>query len=146
LPEFLRSQAVADRPFELRPLEAASNPLHPVAQPPTRMFWIKANGTLPDDPALHRYLLAYLSDFAFLTTAMLPHAVSWLSRGMQVASIDHSMWFHENVRVDDWLLHVVDSPKAHGGRGLVRGRVFTHDGRLVASTAQEGLIRRRAKP
>ncbi len=145
LPEFLRAQALANRPFEMRAIEEPSNPLEPEPRPPERMFWIKANGSLPDDPALHRYLLAYASDFAFLTTAMLPHGVSWLS-GMQVASIDHSMWFHEDVRVDEWLLHVVDSPSAHGGRGLVRGRVFTHDGRLVASTAQEGLIRRRRKP
>ena len=143
LPEFLRSQALAERPFEMRQIEAPNHPTRPEPRPPTRMFWLKATGTLPLDPALHRYLLAYASDFAFLTTAMLPHGVSWLSRGMQVASLDHSMWFHEDVRVDEWLLHVVDSPKAHGGRGLVRGRVFTHDGRLVASTAQEGLIRRR---
>lgn len=146
LPEFLRSQALANRPFEMRPIEEPSDPVNPKPRPAERMFWFKANGNLPDDPALHRYLLAYASDFAFLTTAMLPHGVSWLSRGMQVASLDHAMWFHEDVRVDEWLLHVVDSPKAHGGRGLVRGRVFTQDGRLVASTAQEGLIRRKRKP
>src|SRR5690606_35145860 len=143
--ESLRSQALAERPFEMRSIEQPNDPIHPEPRPPTRSFWLKATGTLPEDPALHRYLLAYASDFAFLTTAMLPHGVSWLSRGMQVASLDHSMWFHEDVRVDEWLLHVVDSPKAHGGRGLVRGRVFTEDGRLVASTAQEGLIRRRTK-
>lgn len=145
LPEFLRAQALAQRPFEMRPIEDASNPLKPEPRPPLRMFWLKATGELADDPALHRYLLAYASDFAFLTTAMLPHAVSWLSPGMQVASLDHAMWFHQDVRVDEWLLHVVDSPKAHGGRGLVRGRVFTRDGRLVASTAQEGLIRRKPR-
>lgn len=146
LPEFIRPQALADRPFELRPVEGPSNPLAPEAREPERMFWFKATGVLPDDPALHRYLLAYASDFAFLTTAMLPHAVSWLTPGMQVASLDHAMWFHRPVRVDEWLLHVVDSPKAHGARGLVRGRIFTQDGRLVASTAQEGLIRRRPRP
>jgi acyl-CoA thioesterase-2 len=146
LPEFLRAQALAQRPFEMRPIEDASNPLKPEPRAPLRMFWLKATGELADDPALHRYLLAYASDFAFLTTAMLPHAVSWLSPGMQVASLDHAMWFHQDVRVDEWLLHVVDSPAAHGGRGLVRGRVFTRDGRLVASTAQEGLIRRRPRP
>jgi acyl-CoA thioesterase-2 len=145
LPAFVRAQALAQRPFEMRPIEEASNPLAPVPRPPQRMFWIKANGELADDPALHRYLLAYASDFAFLTTSMLPHAVSWLSPDMQVASLDHAMWFHQDVRVDGWLLHVVDSPKAHGGRGLVRGRVFTRDGALVASTAQEGLIRRRPR-
>ena len=145
LPEFIRPQALADRPFELRPLEGPTNPLKPEPREPRRMFWFKARAPLPDDPALHAYLLAYASDFSFLTTAMLPHAVSWLTPGMQVASVDHAMWFHQDVRVDDWLLHVVDSPKAHGARGLVRGRVFTRDGRLVASTAQEGLMRRRSK-
>lgn len=142
--QFLRALALAERPFEMRPIEQPDDPIHPQPRPASRMSWLKATGTLPDDPALHRYLLAYASDFAFLTTAMLPHGVSWLTPGMQVASLDHSMWFHEDVRVDEWLLHVVDSPKAHGGRGLVRGSVFTHDGRLVASTAQEGLIRQRA--
>lgn len=146
LPEFLRSRALAQRPFEMRPLEPSNNPLTPEAREPHRMFWLKANGHLPDDPALHRYLLAYASDFAFLTTAMLPHAVTWLTAGMQVASLDHAMWFHQDVRVDEWLLHVVDSPAAHGARGLVRGRVFARDGRLVASTAQEGLIRQRRDP
>jgi acyl-CoA thioesterase-2 len=145
LPKFARAQALAQRPFEMRPIEEPSNPLAPVPRPPQRMFWLKANGELGDDPALHRYLLAYASDFAFLTTSMLPHGVSWLTPGMQVASLDHAMWFHQDVRVDGWLLHVVDSPKAHGGRGLVRGRVFTRDGALVASTAQEGLIRRRPR-
>ena len=145
LPEFIRPQALADRPFELRPLEGPTNPLDPQPREAKRMFWFKARAPLPDDPALHAYLLAYASDFSFLTTAMLPHAVSWLTPGMQVASVDHAMWFHQDVRVDDWLLHVVDSPKAHGARGLVRGRVFTRDGRLVASTAQEGLMRRRSK-
>jgi acyl-CoA thioesterase II len=144
LPVFLRAQALAERPFEMRPLEPPSNPTQPQARAPERMLWLKATGELPDDPALHRCLLAYASDFAFLTTAMLPHAVSWLSPRMQVASLDHAMWFHQDVRVDEWLLHVIDSPKAHGGRGLVRGRVFTQSGRLVASTAQEGLIRQRS--
>ncbi len=146
LPTFLRAQALAHRPFEMRPIEEPYNPLAPDRRPPGRMFWLKANGVLPDDTALHRYLLAYASDFGFLTTAILPHGVSWLSPGMQVASLDHAMWFHQDVRVDEWLLHVVDSPAAHGGRGLVRGSVFTRDGRMVASTAQEGLIRRRPKP
>jgi acyl-CoA thioesterase-2 len=146
LPTFLRAQALAHRPFEMRPIEEPYNPLAPDPRPPRRMFWLKANGVLPDDTALHRYLLAYASDFGFLTTAILPHGVSWLSPGMQVASLDHAMWFHQDVRVDEWLLHVVDSPAAHGGRGLVRGSVFTRDGRMVASTAQEGLIRRRPKP
>ena len=145
LPAFLRSMALAQRPFEIRPLERPNNPITPEPREPARMFWFKATGELPEGSALHRYLLAYASDFSFLTTAMLPHGVSWLTPGMQVASLDHAMWFHQDVRVDDWLLHVVDSPKAHGARGLARGRVFTRDGRLVASTAQEGLIRKRER-
>ena len=145
LPPRLRERALAAGPFELRTVESTGSPLDPGVLPPERKVWIKADGTLPDDPALHRYLLAYASDFAFLTTALLPHQVSWLTPGMQVASLDHVMWFHEPFRVDEWLLHVMESPRAQGGRGLVRGRVFARDGRLVASTAQEGLIRRREK-
>jgi acyl-CoA thioesterase-2 len=92
---------------------------------------------------LHTALLAYASDWSLLTTALLPHGVTWLTPGMQVASIDHVMWFHRPVRMDEWVLHVIDSPSAQGARGLVRGRIFTRDGRLVASTAQEGLMRLR---
>jgi acyl-CoA thioesterase-2 len=106
-------------------------------------MWYRAIDTLPDDPALHRYLLAYASDFSFLGTSMDPHGTSWLQPGMQVASVDHVMWFHRPFRIDDWLLYVVDSPSASGGRGLVRGQFFDRHGRLVASAAQEGVIRMR---
>jgi acyl-CoA thioesterase-2 len=143
LPEALKVRATAERPFELRPVAPAENPFKPTAQPPNRMVWLRAVARLPDDPGLHRYLLAYVSDHSFIMTALLPHAATWLTPGMQIASLDHVMWFHQQFRVDEWLLHVMDSPAAHGARGLVRGRVFTRDGRLVASTAQEGLIRRR---
>lgn len=145
LPPRMRERALAAGPFDWRTVESAGSPLAPVALPAQRSVWVKADGTLPDDPALHRCMLAYASDFAFLTTALLPHRVSWLSPGMQVASLDHVMWFHQPFRVDEWLLHVMESPAARGGRGLVRGRVFSRDGRLVASTAQEGLIRRKPK-
>jgi acyl-CoA thioesterase-2 len=107
------------------------------------MVWLRAIDKLPDEPALHRYLLAYVSDFSFVTTSLLPHGVSWLTPGMQIASLDHVMWFHRPVRVDQWLLYVMDSPSAHGARGLVRGRIYSRDGQLVAATAQEGLIRQR---
>jgi acyl-CoA thioesterase-2 len=143
LPPGLRERALAERPFELRPVDAEDDPFHPTKKSPSRMVWLRTRGTLPNDPQLHRYLLAYASDHAFITTALLPHGVTWLTPGMQVASLDHVMWFHRPLRVDEWLLHVMDSPSAHGSRGLVRGRVFTEDGRLVATTAQEGLIRRR---
>jgi acyl-CoA thioesterase II len=144
LPAFLRERAVATHPFELRRAEELEeDPFQPTRRAPRRMLWLKATGRLPDDPALHAYLLAYASDHAFVTTSLLPHGVTWLTPGMQVASLDHVMWFHQPFRVDEWLLYVIDSPAAHGGRGLARGRIFTHDGKLVASCAQEGLIRQR---
>jgi acyl-CoA thioesterase-2 len=142
LPPALRAMALAERPIEIRPVEVR-DPLRPQATPPLRRMWYRAADALPDDPALHRYLLAYASDFSFLGTAMDPHGTSWLQPGIQVASLDHVMWFHRPFRFDDWLLYVVDSPSASGGRGLVRGQFFDRAGRLVASAAQEGLIRRR---
>lgn len=142
LPEMLRPIATAERPIEIRPVERR-NPLRPVVAEPRRHAWYRAIDALPDSPALHRYVLAYASDFSFLGTSMDPHGVSWLSQGMQVTSLDHSMWFHRPFRVDEWLLYSVDSPSASGARGLVRGQFFDRHGRLVASSAQEGLIRRR---
>jgi acyl-CoA thioesterase-2 len=144
LPEFARERAVAERPFEMRPVDPDPDPLALTPRPPRRKVWLRAIAELPDDPALHAYLLAYASDFAFMTTSLLPHGVSWLTPGMQVASLDHVMWFHRTFRVDGWLLYDVDSPVAHGARGFARGRLFTRAGELVASTAQEGLIRRRS--
>lgn len=144
IPEKLRKIATAERPIEIRPVEP-TNLLRPKVEPPHRAVWFRAVDPLPDDPALHRYLLAYASDFHFLSTAMQPHAVSWLVPGMQVASLDHAMWFHRPFRMDEWLLYAVDSPSASGARGLVRGQLFTRDGVLVASTAQEGLMRHRGK-
>jgi acyl-CoA thioesterase-2 len=145
LPRVLRDRALAPRPFELRPVEVESDPFLPTPKPPRRMVWLKTAGSLRDDPALHAYLLAYASDHAFVTTSLLPHGVTWLTPGMQVASLDHVMWFHQPFRVDEWLLYAIDSPAAHGARGLVRGRIFSRDGRLVASSAQEGLIRHHAQ-
>jgi acyl-CoA thioesterase-2 len=142
LPEPMRDRATSDRPFEMRTVEPDDNPFAPEPRPARKQFWLRASGELPDDPALHRYLLAYASDFSFLTTSLRPHGETWLDPQMQVASLDHAMWFHRPFRVDEWLLHDVDSPSASGARGLVRGRVFSSDGRLVASTAQEGLIRK----
>jgi acyl-CoA thioesterase-2 len=143
LPRVLRDRALTERPLEMRPVDPSPNLLAPTPQPPQKMVWLRAVAPLPDEPALHTALLAYASDWSLLTTALLPHGVTWLTPGMQVASIDHVMWFHRPVRMDEWVLHVIDSPSAQGARGLVRGRVFTRDGRLVASTAQEGLVRLR---
>jgi acyl-CoA thioesterase II len=144
LPQAVKDKLLLPRPFEMRPVAPEEhNPFFPVAGPPRRLVWLRTAGALPDDPALHRYLLAYASDHYFVTTALLPHGVSWMTPGMQIASLDHAMWFHRPFRVDEWLLHVIDSPAAHGARGLVRGSVYSKDGQLVASTAQEGLLRKR---
>lgn len=142
IPEPLREMATAERPFEIRPVHPY-NLLAPSPAPPRRHLWYRATGRLPDDLAVHRYLLAYASDFNLLLTAMLPHGVSWLTPGMQVASLDHAIWFHRPFRMDDWLLYDVESPSASGGRGLVLGRFFTREGLLVATVAQEGLMRQR---
>ncbi len=142
IPPGMVDQATADKPIELRPVEPL-DPVRPPVRPPRRQVWFKANGTLPDVLSLHQYLLAYASDFHFLVTAMQPHGVSWLTPGLQVASLDHAMWFHRPFRMDEWLLYDVDSPSAGNARGLARGRFFNRDGRLVASTAQEGLMRDR---
>ncbi len=125
-----------ERPFDVRRVDAEGGK-------PSRLVWLKAKGKLDGDRALHACLLAYVSDYSFMTTSLLPHQVTWQTPGMHVASLDHVMWFHRPFRVDDWLLHAIDSPSASGARGLVRGRVFDRQGRLVASTAQEGLIRMR---
>lgn len=142
MPEPIRTRALAERPIELRPVDPV-DPFEPEAKEPRHAVWVRAAGELPDDPALHCYLLAYCSDFSFVTTALRPHSATWVDPRMQVASIDHVMWFHRPFRMDDWLLHVMESPSASGARGFARGQFFTRDGRLVASTAQEGLMRRR---
>jgi acyl-CoA thioesterase-2 len=144
LPDYVRVPFGAERPFEVRTADPVEDLLHPAPRAPRRLMWMRAVAPLPDDPALHRYLLAYISDYALMATALAPHGLTWLDPTLQLASIDHAMWFHRPLRVDEWLLHVVDSPSASGARGFARGRVFTRDGRLIASTAQEGLMRRRA--
>ena len=140
IPPSMVAIATAERPIEARPVQP-HNPLRPRVHEPTREVWYRAMRALPEDPALHQCLLAYASDFNFLTTALQPHGVSWLTPGMQVASLDHAMWFHRELRMDQWLLHAMESPSASGGRGLVRGHFYTEDGVLVASTVQEGLMR-----
>jgi acyl-CoA thioesterase-2 len=143
IPAAYREQATCDRPIEIRAI-TNYDPLHPKVLPPKREVWYRAIDRLPDRPSVHQYLLAYASDFNLLGVTMQPHGVSWMIPGMQVASLDHAIWFHRPFRLDDWLLYVIDSPSASGARGLARGQFFTQDGVLVASTAQEGLIRKRA--
>lgn len=142
LPERIRNQVICEKPIEIRPVEFF-NPLKPEKTEPRRHVWMKANGALPDDLRVHKYLLAYASDFAFLPVAGQPHGVSFMLPQIQMATIDHSMWFHREFRFDDWLLHVIESPSASNDRGFVRGQFFDRQGRLVASTAQEGVMRTR---
>ena len=132
---FERRTAVEFRPVEPR------NPLVPQVDPPRQSYWVRANGKLPDAPLLHACVLAYASDFSLLSTALRPHGVSWLTPGLAVASIDHTLWFHRPFRIDDWLLYAMDSPTAQGGRGLSRGQFFDRSGRLVVSVTQENLLR-----
>ncbi|MFZ4834094.1 acyl-CoA thioesterase II [Rouxiella sp. Mn2063] len=140
LPEKLRDKFLNPRAIEMRPVKF-HNPLAPEKDEPTRAVWFKANGSVPDDLRVHQYLLGYASDFNFLLTALQPHGVGVLNHGMQVATIDHSMWFHRPFRLDDWLLYSVESTSASGARGFVRGQFYTRDGVLVASTVQEGVMR-----
>jgi acyl-CoA thioesterase-2 len=140
IPEALRSQAMCERPIEMRVVNPDNATL---GQEPKRYTWIRSSGALPDDPAVHQCLLAYASDWGLLATSLRPHGISILSRAVQTASLDHAMWFHRDFRIDDWLLYVTDSPSAQNARGFTRGEVYSRDGRLVASTTQEGLIRKR---
>jgi acyl-CoA thioesterase-2 len=143
LPAWLRWRVTAKRAFETRMVDAHEDMVSPPKSDPRRLVWLRGVGTCDADPNLHRALLAYVSDFAFITTALLPHGVSGFNKKMQVASLDHVMWFHRTPRVDEWLLYVMESPAAQSARGLVRGSLFSQDGTLVATTAQEGLIRLR---
>jgi acyl-CoA thioesterase-2 len=139
-PPAVRRMLEHKRPFEFRLVEPPSS-LRREKAPPRKNIWFRAVAALPDEEALHRCLLAYVSDFNLLDTAMMPHGISVGTPGVVIASIDHAMWFHRDVRVDDWLLYSTDSPSASGARGFTRGSVFARDGRLVASTSQEGLLR-----
>jgi acyl-CoA thioesterase-2 len=129
-------------PFEFRPVRG-SDPDDRAPQPPYKELWFKLHGELENDPRLYRALLAYVSDFHLVGTAILPHGISWIQGKLMMASLDHAMWFHRDFRLDDWLLYSCDSPSSTGGRGLARGMIFDRQGRLVASTAQEGVIRLR---
>ncbi|MAQ53013.1 MAG: acyl-CoA thioesterase II [Pseudomonas sp.] len=139
--EKVRDKVLCGKPIEIRPV-GEFNPFEPRVGEPVRYMWYRADGTLPDDPQVHRYLLAYASDFHLLGTAMQPHAISSWSRDMQVASLDHSLWYHRPLRMDDWLLYAMDSPSASGSRGLSRGQIFNRAGELVASVTQESLMRK----
>ncbi|UUL83555.1 acyl-CoA thioesterase [Sphingomonas qomolangmaensis] len=142
VPEKLRRFFLRSRPIEIRPTNPR-NWFAPEPSAPQQHSWFRVAAPLPDDPALHRAMLAYASDMSLLGTCMLPHGVNWMSGRLQTASLDHAVWLHEPFRFDEWLLYTTDSPWAGHARGFNRGRIFTRDGRLVASCAQEGLIRLR---
>ncbi|SHE93367.1 acyl-CoA thioesterase-2 [Thermomonas hydrothermalis] len=127
-------------PFEFRHVYPRDE-LNPPKRPPYQQVWFRLAAPVGDSPELHRALLAYASDFHLLGTATFPHGISYYQPNVQMASLDHALWFHRSFRADDWLLYSIDSPSAQGARGLARGLIYDRNGRLVASTAQEGMIR-----
>lgn len=144
MPVAIRSYFERERPIELRHCD----PLRYVdgkPRPPEQSVWIRATAPLPDDPAIHQCVLAYASDMTLLDAALVAHGSTVFSGEIQAASLDHALWFHRPFRADEWLLYTQDSPFAGGARGFTRGRIYTEAGELVASVAQEGLIRRRRK-
>ncbi|VXB24517.1 acyl-CoA thioesterase II [Pseudomonas sp. 8AS] len=142
IPERMRERMTSDKPIEIRPVTRI-NPFAPEPCEPVKHVWFRAAGMLPAEPQLHKLLLAYASDFNLLTTSMLPHGVSVFQKFMQVASLDHALWFHGDLRMDDWLLYAMDSPWAGNARGFARASIFNRAGQLVASSCQEGLVRLR---
>jgi acyl-CoA thioesterase-2 len=139
-PDSVRKYWERPRPIELRPVDLRHY-LSSETLDPGQFVWVRATGPLPDDPDIHRCVLAYASDMTLLDTSLFPHGRSIFDPGLQVASLDHALWFHRPFRADEWLLYAEDSPSASGARGFNRGSLFSRDGRLVASVAQEGLIR-----
>lgn len=135
----------AEWPIEFRAIDPVDW-LDPKPQPPLIQAWLRAPAALPDDLALHQQLLAFASDHNILVTALRPHGVSFLTPGLQFATIDHAIWFHRPFRIDDWLLYETASPSASNARGFAIGRVYARDGTLVASVTQEGLLRRHEMP
>jgi acyl-CoA thioesterase-2 len=143
IPEPIRGIYTQERPIDMRTVDP-EDPFRPTRRAPQRCVWLRAVGTIPADGALpHQSVLAYASDYGLLGTALLPHGLAFQTPGLQAATLDHAIWFHRPFRADEWLLYVTDSPSTGGARGFARGSVFTRDGRLAASVAQEGLVRLR---
>lgn len=129
------------RAFDIRHVDAPIYAVADVDRRPMQAVWMRTVGPMPDDPDLHRAALAYATDYAILEPILRQNGVAWATRGLKIASLDHAMWWHRFARVDDWLLYVQESPTSTGGRGLSLGRIFRRDGVLVASVAQEGMVR-----
>jgi acyl-CoA thioesterase-2 len=142
MPEPMRRYFERERPIELRPVEFERY-LGKKFEDGRFHVWIRATGPLPDDPAIHQCVLAYASDMTLLDSALIPHGRTIFEKEIMAASLDHALWFHRPFRADDWLLYAQDSPSAQGARGFSRGLIFSRDGTLIASVAQEGLIRER---
>jgi acyl-CoA thioesterase-2 len=140
LPDVVRRFAGRNSPFEFRSVQPVKFP-DPEPGEPRLDVWFRAVDEVGTDPRRHAELLAYVSDYHLIGAALRPHGYMLGSTGVVVASIDHAMWFHRPVRVDDWLLYSIESPVAAGARGFARASIFTRNGLLVASTAQEGLMR-----
>ncbi|HEV2558723.1 MAG TPA: acyl-CoA thioesterase II [Microvirga sp.] len=140
MPDPVRAYYERERPIELRPVEYTRYTTREPMEPRFNL-WIRATGRLPDDPAIHQCVLAYASDMTLLDSSLIAHGRTVFEREIQAASLDHALWFHRPFRADEWLLYTQDSPSASGARGFSRGLIFTRDGTLVASVAQEGLIR-----
>jgi acyl-CoA thioesterase-2 len=140
VPDQFRDYFLRKRPIELRPVDR-TDIFAPRAKPPHQSVWVRATAALPPQIALHQCVLAYASDMTLLDTSLIPHGIGWFDPRMQMATIDHAMWFHRPFRADEWMLYVQDSPSASGGRGFNRGLVYTRDGALIASVTQEGLVR-----
>ncbi|GAB6195684.1 acyl-CoA thioesterase [Lysobacter xanthus] len=140
LPDKVQRWLSRQGPFEFRHVYPRDE-LKPPKRPPYQQVWFRLSEKVGDEPELHRSLLTYASDFHLLGTATFPHGISYYQPNVQMASLDHALWFHRPFRADDWLLYSIDSPSAQGARGLARGMIYDREGRLVASTAQEGMIR-----
>ncbi|EKO3375214.1 acyl-CoA thioesterase II [Vibrio fluvialis] len=140
LPEKVKKVFCGEKPIEMRPVTVI-NPLKPQKAEPKQYLWIRANGEMPDNQLIHQYLLAYASDWGFLVTALHPHEVTLMTPNFQVATIDHSIWFHRPFKMDEWLLYAIESPTASNTRGLVRGEIYNREGHLVATAVQEGVMR-----
>ncbi len=142
MPDPVRRYYERERPIELRPVEFARYTSREHRDPRFHV-WIRATAPLPDDPAIHQCVLAYASDMTLLDSTLIPHGRTVFDKSIQAASLDHALWFHRPFRADEWLLYAQDAPNAEGALGLARGLIFARDGTLVASVAQEGLIRAR---
>jgi acyl-CoA thioesterase-2 len=142
LPDSMRRYWERERPIDMRVVDV-SRYLTREKKTPAQHIWIRATGPLPDDPPLHQAVLAYASDFTLLDTALIAHGKLLFDADVQLASLDHALWYHRPFRADEWMLYVQDSPSAYGARGFCRGSIYARDGSLLASVAQEGLMRQR---